>query len=114
MGRKELFFKTKGDKHKKVNSKQAPTVDPEVLDGITSFIEFAVTDGRMEQGLDVLKEQGHPVDMRSTGHFLKWLNQDVARECRVELEASGLDWKQVQGPLQTKAREFFKRACENL
>jgi hypothetical protein len=111
-GKTDLFFKTKGEKHKKVKSKKdQPDIDPEVLDSIGEFVEFAVTEARLEQGLDVLKENGHAVEMRSMGIFLKWLSQDVARECAVELEASRLEWKQVQGQVTTQARDYFKGIC---
>lgn len=114
-GLTDLFFKTKGEKHKKVkSSRERPSIDPEVLQSITEFVEFAVTEGRLEQGLDVLKEQGHGIEMRSMGHFLKWVAADVSRECAAELEASTLQWTQVQGAVQVKAREFFKGACQTL
>jgi hypothetical protein len=110
-----LFFKTKGEKHKKVKStREKPSIDPEVMQGITEFVEFAVTEGRLEQGLDVLKEQGRDIEMRSMGPFLKWVASDVARECAAELEASKLEWAQVQGAVQVKAREFFKGACQTI
>jgi hypothetical protein len=113
-GKPELCFKTKGEKHKKVHSKrESPQMDPEVLSSITEFVEFSTPESRLEQGLEVLKEQKLPLEMRSMGHFLKWVTADVQRECAAELEASGLDWKQVQGAIQIKAREFFKKATAN-
>ena len=67
-----------------------------------------MTEGRLEQGLEYLAEMGHAVEMRSTGQFLQWVGRDVKRECRAELEASELEWKQVAKAVNRKALEFFK------
>ncbi|PRQ09749.1 RNA ligase family protein [Enhygromyxa salina] len=108
-GNTNLYFKTKGEKHKgtKGSKGAAVQIDPEVLAGIEAFIEFAVTDNRLEQGLDSLNEQGHTIEMKNMKYFLQWVGQDVKRECSSDLEASGLDWKAVSRALTVKAREFY-------
>ena len=110
-GNSSLFFKTKGDKHKVTKSRDAkPKLDPEVLQGIDAFLEFAVTDIRLTQGLEALAEMGHPIGMRSMGHFLKWVGLDVKRECALELEENDLEWKQVSKAVTQRARAFFSEA----
>jgi hypothetical protein len=42
---------------------------------------------------------------------LKWFAADVQKESIAELQASGLDWKQVGAPVQARAREWFKERC---
>lgn len=107
-GREDLYFKVKGVKHSKVKTKRdKPQVTPEVLKDISEFVEFSVTEGRLEQGLEVLTDKGISVEMRSVGEFIKWVSQDVQRECGPELEASKLEWKQVAKAVTTKARLFF-------
>ena len=106
-GKSWLFWKAKGEAHKKT---KGPTVavDPAVLASIDDFVDFAVTDGRLEQGLEHLGEMGLELSMKSTGPFLKWVAEDVHRECRDELDDAGLDWKQVAKAVNQKALTFFK------
>jgi len=105
--RSDLFFKTKGEKHKNTGTKQRVEIDAETLAGIEEFVDFAVTSNRLEQGLHVLRERGLPVDMSSIGVYLKWLVGDVERECKDDLEESGLEWSQVSKPVLAKARDFY-------
>jgi len=107
-GRTDLYFKTKGEKHRNTGGKGARiAIDPQVLAGVATFVEYAVTDNRLQQGLEVLAEMGLPVEMKSMGDFLRWVGNDVKRECAAELEASGLEWKQVAKSVNAKARTFF-------
>lgn len=107
-GNSDLMFKTKGQKHQVVKSKTPKLqLTPEVLQGIADFVEFAVTDVRLAQGLGAVSEMGHAFEMRSLPHFLKWVALDVRRECELELEDNGLDWKAVSKAVTRKARDFF-------
>jgi hypothetical protein len=40
--------------------------------------------------------------------FLKWISQDIAVEGKVELEASGLTWKQVSKAISRRALSWYK------
>lgn len=42
------------------------------------------------------------------GPFLKWFGQDVEKESKAELEASGLKWDQVAKEVQVAARNWYK------
>lgn len=107
-GRTDLYFKTKGEKHRNTGGKGVKIpIDPQVLAGVAKFVEYAVTDNRLEQGLEVLGEMGKAVEMKSMGDYLRWVGNDVKRECAAELEASGLEWKRVAKAVNAKARAFF-------
>lgn len=107
-GRTDLYFKTKGEKHRKKDGRGVKiAIDPKVVAGIAEFVEHAVTEGRLEQGLEYLREMGHPIEMPSLGTYLKWVGGDVKRECADALEASGLDWKKVSKAVAYKARTHF-------
>lgn len=113
-GWSDLFFKTKGEKHKVASSKSKKTsLDPEVLKGIEDFLEFSLTENRLNQGLDHLREKGLDIEMRNMGDFLKWVGQDVQRECRLELEDNKLEWKQASKALNERARKFFQQKVMN-
>lgn len=107
-GNTNLYFKSKGTKHKEVKStRESASLDPELIKSIDSFLDFAVTPQRLEQGIEAILEQGHAVDVKSMGHYLKWLGQNVKRESAPELESNELEWSQVGKAVTAKAREFF-------
>jgi hypothetical protein len=114
-GNADLFFKTKGDKHKKTKRNAArPQIAPEMLESVEAFVAFAVTENRLEQGLEAIQEAGHSVEMSSMPHFLKWMGQDVARECAAELEVNGLKWKDVSKAVTNRCRSFFITSVQTL
>lgn len=112
----DLFFKTKGDKHKVVKRAQRnkSPMDPEVIESVEKFIDYAVTENRLLQGIDYLKEMNHQIEIQSMGHFLKWIGKDVQTECRVELQSNDLKWKQVSKSVGNKARDWFKKRALSL
>lgn len=100
----DFIFKTKGEKHKVVKEKALVHVDPEVSASIAEFVTMFVTEPRLEQGVI----NTGAVDMKNMGPFLKWFGQDVEKESKAELEASGLKWDQVAKEVQVAARNWYK------
>lgn len=97
------MFKAKGEKHRVKVAKTAVQVDADVLSSIEEFVTAFVSEPRCEQGVT----NSGPVEMKNLGSFLKWFCMDVEKESKVELEASGLEWKQVAGAVQKAAREWY-------
>lgn len=87
--------------------KTLAAVDVEKVKSIEEFVENTVTENRLKQGLEVLRRDGIVTDMKATGHFVKWISSDIAREEADTLEASGLTMKDVGGKLSSKARTWF-------
>ena len=104
-GMSDMMFKAKGEKHQVVVQKQAAIVDPEVVAGVADFVNKFVTENRCLQGLEVAC--GGQLDRKLTGQFLKWVCSDVAKESKVDLEASGLTWEQVSRTVQTAAQKWW-------
>lgn len=101
----ELTFKTKGDKHKVVNTKKLIEVDPEIIHMSTEFVERTVSENRLRQGLDYLSEQGLEHGRASTGQFVKWVLEDVMKE-----EGDLLDpkcFKNTQKMIKKEASKWF-------
>ncbi|QDF14569.1 RNA ligase 2 [Vibrio phage AG74] len=96
------WFKVKGQKHSVSKVTQLAAVDPEKLRSIQEFVDYAVTENRLEQGL---QEVG--LDMKLTGKFIGWVNKDIYKEEQDVLEANGLTMKEVGNLLSQKAREFY-------
>ena len=104
-----LAFKAKGEKHRVVVQKEAAQIDPEIVDSAGRFADLVLTPARLEQGARAITKGELEFDMKLMGPFLKWVNQDVQKETTAELEASGLEWKQVQKTVQEKARLWYTR-----
>lgn len=102
-----FMFKAKGEKHRTTRQKEAVQVSAEVVTSVAAFVDLVVTEARLAQGLSIAC--GGARDPKATGKFLQWLVADVQKESGAELEASGLTWQQVQGAVQTRAREWFLR-----
>lgn len=110
-GDSELFFKSKGEEHQIVRrAEPRVAIDPERLASVEAFVTYAVTEPRLAQGLEVLREQGLELEMRSLGAFLKWVGGDVRRECAAELEANNLEWKAVAKAINERAKDWFTQA----
>lgn len=108
-GNTDLFFKTKGEKHKNKGAKKV-RIDqsPETLATIDKFVGFAATPARLAQGVEVMREMGIDISMKSTGDYLKWVANDVSTECAADLLASGLTWKSVAKGINHQALMFWK------
>ena len=103
----KLWFKVKGEKHSVSKVKKLVEVDLEKVQSINEFIDRVVTEPRVLQGIDYLKEQGKELTRKSTGDFLSWFFADVMKEESDVLEASGLTKKDISSELGKKARVLF-------
>lgn len=103
----DLKFKSKGEKHSASKVKTLNAIDTESMESINEFIELAVTENRLQQGISCFKENNIEVDSKSTGLFLGWIVKDVLKEEKDTLEKSGLDEKKVKNAIVTKARAWF-------
>lgn len=117
-----LVFKAKGEKHKNIATAKPVQVDASVAASMDAFVDMVLTEARLEQGARaILGEHKHEdalkclfcttgaltYDLKLMGKFMAWVSTDVQKETQDELEASGLDWKQVQKPLSDKARAWY-------
>jgi hypothetical protein len=110
-GDSELFFKSKGEQHQVVRRREPRVaVDPERLASVEAFVTYALTEPRLAQGLEVLREQGLELELRNLGAFLKWVGGDVRRECASELEVNNLEWKSVAKLINERAKAWFTAA----
>lgn len=96
-------FKAKGEKHKVTKTKEFVQIDPEVAATIEDFVTLFVTEPRLDQGLTAVGG----LDIKNIGKFLKWMGQDILKESKAELEASNLEWSDVQSYVQTACRNWF-------
>jgi len=107
----EVFsFKAKGDKHKNVQKQKSAQVNPQTAKGAKAYAELMVTQARCEQGA---KEVGE-LNLKFTGKFVQWIEKDVLKEGKDELEASKLTWKEVKSEVLKAASSWYKEKCMSL
>lgn len=96
------WFKTKGEKHSVSKVKSVAAIDPEKLNSIKEFVDYAVTNNRLEQGVGEIG-----LDQKSVGQFIGWVSKDINKEEGDVLEKSNLSMKDVGKYIANKAREFY-------
>ena len=106
-GEERYIFKVKGEKHQNSKVKTLTTVDVEAVENINSFIEYAVTENRLLQGVDKMKELGLPIEPKTTGEYLRWVYNDVVKEEADTMVANGIDQKKIGSAISAKARMFW-------
>lgn len=99
---KNLIFKSKGEKHSVSKVKVLNSVDPEKIENVDKFIEYAVTENRLNQGLENVS-----TDIKDLGNFIKWMASDIVKEELDTLQANNLTYKDVASKVAQKSKEFF-------
>ena len=102
-----LTFKVKGEKHQSSKIKKLATVDTEKMESVSAFVDYAVTESRLDQGFAKLAEMGFEISEKSTGEYLRWLMNDIVKEESDTLEKSGLTIKDCQQKIVAIARRYF-------
>jgi CxxC motif-containing protein len=105
--KKRYIFKVKDERHQNSKVKTLTTIDVEAIKNINEFIEYAVTENRLLQGVDKMKELNLPIDIKSTADYLKWIYNDVVKEENDTIIANSIDIKKIGGAISTKARKFW-------
>lgn len=103
----DFKFKSKGEKHSASKVKTLNAVDVESLEGLKEFVDLAVTENRLEQGLQYLTEMGFSLESKSTGEFLSWVVKDVIKEETDTIIKNQFDVKKVKSVVSAKARMWF-------
>ena len=102
------IFKTKGEKHSISKVKTLIPVDTEKLNSIKDFIEYAVTENRLAQGIEqVFTSNNIEPDISKTGDFLRWVFHDIIKEELDVLEENKITPKEIGASVSNKARIWF-------
>lgn len=100
-------FKTKGAKHSVSRTKSVAPVDTEKLNSIKEFVEYSVTDNRIEQAIQETFDNTDELDITKMGDFLRWVVKDIMSEEMDTMTDNKLEPKDVNRYISTKAREMF-------
>ena len=99
-------MKVKGEKHSVSKVKKLAAVDVEKLNSVKEFVEYAVTENRMQQMFDEVFK-GQDPDRKRLGEFIKAVSADVIKEESDTAAENGLEPKDFGKELSDKARKFF-------
>lgn len=106
-----LKFKVKGEKHSvsKVKTlRELAPLEVQKIESTHEFIDNVVTENRLNQGLDKLRELGHDsTDFKNIGSFIKWVANDVFKEEFDTIVENQFDSKAIGGAIAQKARTFY-------
>jgi hypothetical protein len=103
-------FKTKGEKHSATKVKKVASVDLEKTASVREFVEYAVTEYRLQQGVaELFLSQKKEPSIQDTGDFLKWVMHDIFSEEMETLLRYGLVLKDVGRAVSNVARPWFQR-----
>lgn len=100
-----FYFKVKGEKHSVSKVKKLASVDTEKLNSIREFIDYAVTENRMEQAF--LEVCNNNPDRKFLGSFIKWVSTDVNKEEQDTMKDNDLTMKDIGSSLSKTARNWF-------
>ena len=102
-------FKTKGDKHSASRVKVVAEVDVTKVHNIMEFVDYAVTENRMEQAIEeIFISTGDEIVIKRMSHFLRWVVGDIAKEESDVLLENDLVLKDVTRSISNKARPWFQ------
>lgn len=99
-----LQFKVKGQKHSVTKVKKLAKVDTEKVENIRKFIEYAVTENRLEQGANEVSPE---FDIKKLGDFIRWIFNDVVKEESDTMADNGIDKKEIGKYISTVAKDWY-------
>lgn len=100
-------FKVKGEKHSATKVKTLAAVDTELINSMNEFVDNVLTEERLKQGVEKLKEMGLEVSQKSTGEYLRWIIGDILKEEQDTIITNQFDIKKLNPLLSNKARVWF-------
>lgn len=110
----KYVMKVKGEKHSVSKVKTLAPVDVEKMNTVQEFLDKTVTENRLQQGIDFLRESGLPLTEKSTGDFIRWVYNDIVKEEFDTMCDNGIARKDIGSPLAYKARSWYFQYLEEL
>ncbi len=100
-------FKTKGDKHSSSKVKTLATVDVEKLNSIKEFVEYSVTESRVNQAIENVFPNEEPLDVKKMGDVIRWVVNDVIKEEMDTMIENNIEPKEINKYISVKTKEVF-------
>ena len=103
----EYLFKSKGQKHSVSKVKTLSPAETYELTNIEDFVIDVLSENRLLQGIEYLREMGFPIDNSSIGEYIKWVQSDILKEEGDIIESKSLNIKKVNGVIANKAKSYL-------
>ena len=100
-------FKVKGEQHSASKVKTLAAVDVEKLNSIKEFIEYSVTESRVNQAIENVFPNQELLDVKKMGDVIRWVVNDVIKEEMDTMVENNLEPKEINRYISTKTREMF-------
>ncbi len=105
----EIRFKVKGDEHAVSRVTKLASVDVEKLESLTALIDSCLTENRLMQGFDYLKnELGLKRTLDAEPQFKKWVIKDILKEEKDTIEKNGFDKTEVMQIVARRASQWYR------
>lgn len=103
----EYIFKVKGRLHSASHVKELIPIDVEKVKSIKECVNKIVSENRLKQGLEYLKENNILADNKAISSFINWVKDDCIKEELDIITESNLEIKDVIKEISIKAKDFF-------
>lgn len=114
---KHFIFKVKGEKHSVSKVKKLASVNPEVVKAVNDFIDYAVTENRLQQGLEVVAADNNvdqnDLEFNHISGFVKFMVADIMREEVDTIKSNNLPEKDVISQIKAKSSKFYRDFMQN-
>jgi hypothetical protein len=100
-------FKVKGELHSSSKVKTLAAVDVEKLNSIKEFVDYAVTDSRVNQAIENVFPNQEPLDVKKMGDVIRWVVNDVIKEEMDTMVENNVEPKEINKYISAKTREMF-------
>jgi hypothetical protein len=106
----QFMFKTKGTQHSASKVKTMAPVDVEKMNSIHEFVEYACTDNRLQQGVEmVFTINSLTPTIKQMGDYIRWVVGDITKEESDTMATNKLEPKDVNKHISVKARIWFQK-----
>lgn len=112
-----FWFKVKGDKHTVSNVTTLKDVSDEMkekLKNCDTFAENAVTEARLNQGIEYLIEMRLFLTIGNFPQFLKWITDDTFNEEQDAMKEIGVNVKLLNKSIAKRAITWYKQYLKNM
>lgn len=119
----QIVFKVKGEKHsssKVKTPKQYSPFEVERMKKAEDFVEYALTESRLNQAFEYLKsnvvitEKDSDISSKQTGDFICWILKDIQKEEIDTITENGLEMKSLNSLLSKNARNWFLKKLDEI
>ena len=108
-------FKVKGKDHSSSKVKKLASISPEKIESIKKFVEYAATENRFNQGIEVLfTSTNTEPETKHVGKIMKWVFGDICKEEKDTLKENGLSVKEVRSDIYNSTKKRFFEYLDNL